>query len=157
VKSGWSGWILEVFMLSVRELLQRKGHTVWSISPDASVFEALKLLAEKDIGALLVVQNSKMVGILSERDYARKIVLKGKTSMDTPVREIMTPNVVTVRPDQTIEDCMAMMTENRVRHLPVLDGEQISGLISIGDVVKAIISQQEFVIEQLENYITGRI
>jgi CBS domain-containing protein len=144
-------------MLSVKELLERKGHAVWSISPEASVFDALKLLAEKDIGALLVIENGKMVGILSERDYARKVVLKGKTSMETPVREIMTPNVVTVRADQTIEDCMAMMTQRHIRHLPVVDGDRINGLISIGDVVKAIISQQEFVIEQLENYITGRI
>lgn len=143
-------------MISVKQLLQAKGNAVWSISPDATVYDALKLLAEKDVGALLVLENERLVGIISERDYARKVILKGKTSMDTPVREIMTANVVTVRPDQTIDDCMTLMTEKRIRHLPVLEGEQLVGVISIGDVVKAIISQQEFVIEQLENYITGR-
>jgi CBS domain-containing protein len=143
-------------MITVKQLIQQKGNAVWSISPDANVYEALKLLAEKDVGALLVVDQDRIAGIISERDYARKVILKGKTSMETPVREIMTSRVFTVKPDQTIEDCMAMMTTNRIRHLPVVDGERLVGVISIGDVVKAIISQQEFVIEQLENYITGR-
>jgi CBS domain-containing protein len=143
-------------MITVKQLIQQKGNAVWSISPDANVYEALKLLAEKDVGALLVVDQDRIAGIISERDYARKIILKGKTSMETPVREIMTSRVFTVKPDQTIEDCMALMTTNRIRHLPVVDDERLVGVISIGDVVKAIISQQEFVIEQLENYITGR-
>ncbi|HEX9617190.1 MAG TPA: CBS domain-containing protein [Anaerolineales bacterium] len=143
-------------MITVKQLIQAKGNAVWSITPDSTVYEALKLLAEKEVGALLVLENERLAGIISERDYARKVILKGKNSMDTPVREIMTSKVVTVRPDQTIDDCMALMTENRIRHLPVVEGDRLVGVISIGDVVKAIISQQEFVIEQLENYIIGR-
>jgi len=143
-------------MITVKQLIQAKGNAVWSITPDSTVYEALKLLAEKEVGALLVLENERLAGIISERDYARKVILKGKNSMDTPVREIMTSKVVTVRPDQTIDDCMSLMTENRIRHLPVVEGDRLVGVISIGDVVKAIISQQEFVIEQLENYIIGR-
>jgi CBS domain-containing protein len=143
-------------MISVRQLLQAKGGQIWSIAPDASVYQALRLLAEKDVGALLVIDTENLVGIISERDYARKVVLKGKTSMETPVREIMTSEVITIGIDQTIEDCMELMTTRHFRHLPVKDGGQLVGVISIGDVVKSIISQQEFVIEQLENYITGR-
>ena len=136
--------------------MQAKGNHIWSITSDASVYEALKMLAEKDVGSLLVIDSGNLVGIISERDYARKVVLKGKTSMDTPVRVIMTSEVITVGIDQTIEDCMALITDKRIRHLPVIDRGQLVGVISIGDVVKSIISQQEFVIEQLENYITGR-
>ena len=144
-------------MKTVKELLRNKGYQVWSIGPDATVYEALSLMAEKDVGALLVLDNtSQLMGILSERDYARKIVLKGKTSRETPVREIMTGKVVWVHPDQTIEECMALMTNKRVRHLPVMEEGRLLGVISIGDVVKDIISEQEFVIEQLENYITGK-
>jgi CBS domain-containing protein len=143
-------------MITVNQLLLGKGNAVWSISPDETVYEALKLLAEKDVGALLVIENEQLAGIISERDYARKVILKGKTSMETPVREIMTSKVVTVRSDQTIEDCMALMTEKHIRHLPVLEGDRVAGVVSIGDIVKAIISQQEFVIEQLENYISGK-
>ena len=143
-------------MITVRQLLQAKGNHIWSITSEASVYEALKMLAEKDVGSLLVIDSGNLVGIISERDYARKVVLKGKTSMDTPVRVIMTSEVITVGIDQTIEDCMALITDKRIRHLPVIDGGQLVGVISIGDVVKSIISQQEFVIEQLENYITGR-
>ncbi|OGO30932.1 MAG: histidine kinase [Chloroflexi bacterium RBG_16_54_18] len=143
-------------MITVRQLLQAKGNHIWSITSDASVYEALKMMAEKDVGSLLVIDSGNLVGIISERDYARKVVLKGKTSMDTPVRVIMTSEVITVGIDQTIEDCMALITDKRIRHLPVIDGGQLVGVISIGDVVKSIISQQEFVIEQLENYITGR-
>ncbi len=143
-------------MKTVRDLLRVKGNQVWSIGPDASVYEALSLMAEKDVGALLVLDGTgQLAGILSERDYARKIVLKGKTSRETPVREIMTERVVWVRPDQTIEECMALMTNKRVRHLPVLEAGRLIGVISIGDVVKDIISEQEFIIGQLENYITG--
>lgn len=142
-------------MISVSQCLQSKGHKVWSVGSDTSVYEALELMAEKDIGALLVVDEGKLVGIFSERDYARKVILYGKSSRETLVGEIMTPKVYYVHPDQSLEDCMALMTEKHVRHLPVLDGERLVGVISIGDVVKAIISEQKFVIEQLENYITG--
>jgi CBS domain-containing protein len=143
-------------MRTVKELLRNKGYQVWSIGPDATVYEALTLMAERDVGALLVLEGGKLVGILSERDYARKIVLKGKTSRETPVREIMTENVVYVRPDQTIEECMALMTNKRIRHLPVMEEGRLLGVISIGDVVKEVISEQEFMIAQLENYITGK-
>jgi CBS domain-containing protein len=139
---------------TVKQILEDKGHQVWSVSPNDNVYDALKLMAEKNIGALLVLENDRLVGIISERDYARKVVLRGKTSMDTPVREIMTPRVLYVRTNQSIEDCMAIMTDKHIRHLPVFDGDELVGVISIGDVVKAIISHQEFMIEQLENYIT---
>jgi CBS domain-containing protein len=142
-------------MKTVKQLLQVKGRDVWSVTPDASVYEALAYMAEKNVGALLVLDGEQLAGIFSERDYARKVVLKGKTSKDTPVADIMTARVVYVRPDQTIEDCMALMTDKHIRHLPVLDEGQVVGLISIGDVVKAIISEQTFIIEQLENYIAG--
>jgi len=142
-------------MIYVRDLLKSKGTEVWSVSPDSSVYEALQLMAEKDVGALLVLQREELVGIFSERDYARKIILRGKVSKNTPVKEIMSTNILFVRPDQTIEECMALMTDKRFRHLPVYKGKNLVGLISIGDVVKAIISGQEFVIKQLENYISG--
>jgi CBS domain-containing protein len=145
-------------MKTVRQLLEGKGDNVWSIHPDATVYEALTLMADKNIGAVLVIdERDNLVGILSERDYARKVILRGRLSRDTLVHEIMTERVVYVRPDQSIEDCMALMTDKRIRHLPVVDEGQVSGVISIGDVVKAIISEQEFVIEQLENYITGTV
>ncbi len=142
-------------MVTVRQCLQSKGGEIWSIRPDISVYEALEMMAEKDIGALLVLDGENLVGIFSERDYARKVILQGKSSRDTWVSEIMTSRVVFVRPEQTIEECMALMTEKHIRHLPVLDGERLVGVISIGDVVKAIITEQQFVIEQLEHYITG--
>jgi CBS domain-containing protein len=138
------------------QLLQTKGQDIWSITPDALVIDALKLMAEKRVGALLVLEAGQVVGIISERDYARKVSLLGKSSKTTPVREIMTEKVVYVRPEQTIEDCMALMTDKRIRHLPVLADDQLIGVISIGDVVKAVISEQEFIIAQLENYIIGR-
>jgi len=119
------------------------------------VFDALQLMADKNVGALLVLDGEKIAGIFSERDYARKIILKGKASKDTPVAEIMTAEVTTLRPEQSVEECMGLMTDKRIRHLPVLDGEKLVGLISIGDVVKAIISEREFIIKQLESYITG--
>jgi CBS domain-containing protein len=143
-------------MKTVADLLRGKGHTILSVSPDIPVFEALTVMAEKNVGALLVLDGDRLVGILSERDYARKVILKGKSSREIPVREIMISHVLYVRPQQTIEDCMALMTDKRVRHLPVFDGETLVGVISIGDVVKAIIAEQSFVIEQLQNYITGR-
>jgi len=143
-------------MKTVAQLLRAKGHDVLSISPEAFVFEALKVMAEKNVGALLVVEGERLVGVFSERDYARKVILKGKASKEIPVREIMTSHVLYVRPEQTIEECMALMTDKRVRHLPVLEEERLVGVISIGDVVKAIIAEQDFMIEQLQNYITGR-
>lgn len=143
-------------MKTVRQLLQTKGTDVWSIGPEALVIEALKVMAEKGVGALVVLDAGRVVGILSERDYARKVSLQGKSSKTTRVGEIMTEKVVFVRPDQTVEDCMALMTSKRIRHLPVLDGDRLTGVISIGDVVKEVISHQEFLIGQLENYITGR-
>jgi CBS domain-containing protein len=145
-----------VVVATVQRLLLEKGSEVWSIAPSSSVFEAIKLMAEKGIGALVVLENGKLVGMLSERDYARKVILKGKSSRETQVGEIMTEDVITVSPETTIEGCMRLMTDHRVRHLPVMEEGKLIGIISIGDVVKAIISQQEFFIEQLQNYIAGR-
>ena len=143
-------------MITVKRLLEKKENAIWSISPHAMVYEALSLMAEKNIGAVLVIEREILVGILSERDYARKIILKGKRSIDTQVWEIMTSDVIFVNPDQSIEECMAIMTEKHVRHLPVISDEVLVGLVSIGDVVKELISEKQFVIEQLENYIAGR-
>lgn len=140
-------------METVMQLLEAKGRDIWSIAPNAPVIDALKLMAEKEIGSLLALEDGKLVGIVSERDYARKVVLEGKSSKDTPTRDIMTTPVVYVRPDQRLEACMALMTEKRTRHLPVLDGEKVIGIVSIGDLLKSIISEQRFIIEQLENYI----
>lgn len=140
-------------MKTVRDILASKGNDVFTVSADATVFAALGVMADKEVGALLVVgEKGQPVGLFSEREYARQVVLKGKASRDIPVRDIMVPNVF-VRPDQTVEECMALMTDKRVRHLPVLDGGQVGGMISIGDVVKTVISEKEFIIEQLENYI----
>lgn len=141
-------------MTTVRDVLAKKGNAVSSVLADRTVFQALELMAEKDVGALLVVDaGGRPVGLFSERDYARQVILKGKASRDIPVSEVMVRRVVYVRPEQTVEDCMALMTEKRVRHLPVLDGEQVVGLVSIGDVVKSVISEKQFLIEQLANYI----
>jgi CBS domain-containing protein len=140
-------------MQSMAQLLSAKGSRVWSISPDATVYEGLELMAEKNIGALLILDGGKAVGIMSERDYARKIILEGRSSRDTQIRSIMTTRLVSARPDATIEECMAIMTRERIRHLPVVDGEAVVGLVSIGDLVKATIDQQQFTIEQLERYI----
>lgn len=142
-------------MLTVSRLVQTKGNAVWSISPEATVYDALALMGEKDIGALMVMDGDRLVGVISERDYARKVALKGKHAHETSVREIMTGKVHFVRPDQTIEECMALMTDKRIRHLPVMENDKVIGVISIGDVVKALISDQEFRIQQLEQYITG--
>ena len=142
-------------MSTIAQLLQEKGRTVWTIAPDATVYAALSLMAEKNVGALVVVEGAHVVGILSERDYARKVILKGKFSKDTLVREIMTGKVYFVPPTQTIEECMALMTAERIRHLPVLEDDQLVGIISIGDVVRVVISEKEFLIKQLEHYITG--
>lgn len=142
-------------MTSIRQLLDKKGSDVWSTTPDASVYDALLLLAEKNIGALLVLQEGELVGIISERDYARKVALRGKASVETPVREIMTEDVVTVSPQSTVEEAMALMTDKRIRHLPVVEEDKLVGVISIGDLVKSIIAKQEVMINQLENYISG--
>ncbi len=142
-------------MSTIRHILQHKGNDVWTTTPHTVVYEALSLMAEKNIGALLVLDQDDLVGIFSERDYARKVVLKGKSSRDIRVSEIMTDKVVYIRPDQTSEESLALMTNKKVRHLPVLEDRRLVGLISIGDVVKAVISDREFTIAQLENYITG--
>jgi CBS domain-containing protein len=143
-------------MVTVRQILKNKGSQAWSTEPQVTVYAALQLMAEKDIGALRVLSAGKLVGIVSEQHYARKIILHGNSSAETLVSEIMTSSVVTVGPDQTIGECMTLMTEKRFRHLPVVEGERVLGVISIGDVVKAIISDQQFVINQLESYITGK-
>ena len=140
-------------MKTVKEILQAKAQKLLSIAPDASVLDALRLMAEKEVGALVVLEGERLAGIFSERDYARKVILQGKSSKDTAVREIMTHKVVCVQPEQSIEDCMALMTDKRIRHLPVLEDQTVVGVISIGDVVKEVISEQRFVIEQLEHYI----
>ncbi len=142
-------------MKLVSELLRAKEREIWSVKPDSSVLEALKLMADKNIGALLVFEEEKLVGIFSERDYARKVILKGKASKDTTVKEIMSSKVLYVKPEQSVEECMALMTDKRIRHLPVLEEDKVVGVISIGDVVKAIISDKDFMIHQLESYITG--
>lgn len=140
-------------MKTVRQLLQAKGSAVYSVSPDARVFEALKLMAEKEVGALVVLERGKLAGILSERDYARKVILHGKSSHDISVREIMTEDVVTVQPGQTVDQCMALMTSRRIRHLPVVEDGKLAGVVSIGDLVKEVIAEQEQTIRQLETYI----
>ena len=142
-------------MTFVSQLLSAKGTDVWSVTPEYTVFAALVLMAEKEVGALLVLDGESLVGVFSERDYARKVILRDKSSRDTPVSEVMSAPVIVVRPDQSIEECMSLMTEKRARHLPVLDNGKLTGLISIGDVVKAVISDREAVIDQLESYITG--
>ncbi len=142
-------------MKTVRDILREKGDTVYSIAPDATVYEALALMADKNIGGLVVLEKDQIVGLISERDYARKVILKEKHSQDTPVRKIMATNVITVDPDKDIEECMELMTDHRIRHLPVIADEKLSGIISIGDIVKEIITHKEYIIEQLENYIKG--
>lgn len=142
-------------MTTIKHILEAKGNQIWSVTPDSNVFDALKLMADKNIGALLVLENDELVGIMSERDYARKVVLVGKSSKDCSVRDIMTAKVVFLRSDQTAQDCMALMTDKRFRHMPVFDDDKLMGIISIGDLVKAVISDQEFTIQQLVNYISG--
>jgi CBS domain-containing protein len=142
-------------MKSVKDILRIKGSQVWSVHPDATLFEALQIMSERNVGALVVLEGENLVGVISERDYARKIILKGKTSRETRVREVMSENPICVDPDTEVEICMALMTDQRVRHLPVLDRGRLVGVISIGDVVKAVLSEKEFLIEQLEKYIRG--
>jgi CBS domain-containing protein len=142
-------------MKTVRNILDTKGHEVWCIGPENTVFDALRLMAEKEVGSLMVMDGARVAGLISERDYARKIVLLGRTSPNTLVREIMTTHVAYTHLEQPIEECMAVMTEKRIRHLPVMEQGNLVGIISIGDLVKAIIADQKFIIEQLERYITG--
>ena len=140
-------------MTTVKQLLERKGRRVWSIRPDAPVLEALKLMAEHGVGALVVLEGERLAGVISERDYARKVILHGKSSSETPVHEIMTGRVVTVTPAQTVADCMAVMTEKHFRHLPVIEDGRVVGVLSIGDLVKAVIAEQADTIRALESYI----
>lgn len=140
-------------MKTVKQLLQAKGSAVHGISPQASVLDAIKLMAEKGIGALVVLDEGRLTGMVSERDYARKVILLGRASQSTAVREIMTDKVVTVRSEQTVEDCMALMTDKRIRHLPVVDNGKLVGVVSIGDLVKEVIADREETIKQLESYI----
>lgn len=142
-------------MKLVKHILDTKGNEIWHITPDASVLDAIKMMAEKRIGALLVMQDNKLVGIVSERDYARKVILRGKSSRETPVQDIMTSDVHHIKPEQTVEDCMELMTDKRIRHLPIVDGGKVVGVLSIGDLVKAIIAEQQYTIEQLESYIAS--
>jgi CBS domain-containing protein len=142
-------------MIKVRQLLESKGYDVWFVSPDASIITALELMAEKDVGALLVMEDRKLVGIFSERDYAREVASKGNATMDELVRDIMTRNVYSLSPSDNIQAAMSLMTEERIRHLPIVEAGEVIGVISIGDAVKSTIEQQEFMIAQLENYITG--
>jgi CBS domain-containing protein len=141
--------------VTVRRMIEQKGKEVWSISPDAPVYDALVLMAEKEVGALLVMQGTTLAGIISERDYARKVILKGKSSKDTPVSEIMSSDVYYISPAYTAEECMALMLEKRIRHLPVYENNTLLGIISIGDVVKAVINSKEHQINELSGYITG--
>ena len=140
-------------MRSVRHLLEAKAPEVFAIGPDVPVIDAVRLMAEKCIGAVLVIEDARLVGILSERDYARKVILQGKSSQDLQVRAIMTSSVVTVDPSKTVEECMALVTQRRIRHLPVCEGERLIGVVSIGDLVKEVIAEQEQTIKQLESYI----
>ncbi len=143
-------------MRTVRQLLDDKGRQTYSIGPDQTTYEAITQMAERSVGALLVMEGERMVGIVSERDYARKIILKGRSSKQTPVRDVMTAKVFHTDEDHTVDACMRSMSENRIRHLPVLDGDKVVGMLSIGDLVKAVISDQQFEIEQLSHYIAGQ-
>lgn len=142
-------------MVTVKELLDAKPVALWTVAPDATVYRALEILAEKDVGALPVVDGNRLLGIFSERDYARKVVLKGRASRDVPVSELMARSVVCVTAADTINDCMTLMTEKRVRHLPVMDDDRLVGIVTIGDVVKSVISEQKHTIANLESYIRG--
>jgi CBS domain-containing protein len=140
-------------MVNVRQLLEGKGWAIYAVAPDDPVLDAIRLMADKHVGALLVMQGSELVGIVSERDYARKVILRGRSSSDTPVQQIMSSPVHTVSPDKSVQDCMRLMTEQRIRHLPVMERGRVIGVISIGDLVKAVIQEQQQTIEQLESYI----
>jgi CBS domain-containing protein len=141
-------------MLTVKHLLERKGAQIYSVAPDTPVLDAIRLMAEKHVGALLVMRDAELAGIISERDYARKVILLGRASADTPVRQIMTSPVITVKPTHTVNECMQLVTDQRIRHLPVVDNGRVVGVVSIGDLVKAVIESQQEQIEQLERYIS---
>jgi CBS domain-containing protein len=143
-------------MGSVNHILRAKANAIFSITPDTIVYEALELMVEKNVSALVVMENEKLAGIFTERDYARKVILVGKASKETRIEEIMTEDPITVSPESTIDDCMRLMTNKFIRHLPVVSGDKLIGIISIGDVVKFIIEEQKFIIENMEHYITGR-
>lgn len=142
-------------MTTVRLLLNQKGHDVFSVQPDATVFDAIQKMADKNVGALVVLEDDKIVGIFTERHYARNVILEGRSSPKTPVRDIMRTRVIYARPEQTIDECMAVMSERRVRHLPIMEDVRLIGIVSIGDLVKSKIAEQQFIIEQLEHYIAG--
>lgn len=143
-------------MKTVKQLLQAKGHDTYAVTPDTLVLDAIRLMAEKDVGALIVAEADEPLGIFTERDYIRKLVLQNKSSSDTPIKDVMTPRILYVRPEQTVEDCMALMNEKHLRHLPVLHEGRVIGVISIRDVVHDIVSEKQFMIDQLENYIADR-
>jgi len=139
----------------IKYIIKAKGHEIWSIEPDASVFDAVKLMADKGIGALIVMEGKKLVGVVSERDYARNVILKNRSSKETYVEEIMTKRIVYAHPEQNVQECMALMTEKHIRHLPIMVEEKLLGVVSIGDLVKSIIAQQKLTIKQLEQYVSG--
>ncbi len=141
--------------ISAHQLISNKGYEMYSVSPDSMVYDAIKLMSEAKVGALLVMENQQLAGIISERDYSRKVILEARSSRETPVKDIMTANVLTVNPDQSIEDCMKIMSDHHIRHLPVVENGKPIGVLSVMDVVKNIISEKEFIIDQLENYIAG--
>lgn len=140
---------------TLADLLEKKGSQVYAIAPDATVYDAVKVMAERSVGALLVMEGERLVGMLSERDYARRVILEGRASKDTAVREIMTTRVVYGRPEQSVEDAMAIMSDKKFRHLPVMKDDKVVGIVTLGDAVKELLSEKEFLIEQLENYISG--
>jgi CBS domain-containing protein len=142
-------------MKTVKEILDAKGHEIWSVHPDDTVYESLHQMSDKGIGSLLVMDGEKLVGIVTERDYARKVILEGKSSKDTTVQAVMTRKVLCVAPERTVDECMALMTDKRARHLPVVDHKQVVGVVSIGDLVKTLINEQQVLIDQLQHYISG--
>lgn len=143
-------------METIGSILRNKGSAIWSVAPETTVYDAIALMAEKRVGALLVLSADRLAGIISERDYARKVILQGRSSKETPVREVMTSSLITVTPEHTVEECLRIMTNHRIRHLPVLQQDKLAGVISIGDLVSAIISAQAQTIDQLHTYITGQ-